>query len=91
MLPVVGRREQATSRRAVALTGGKIVLVDCALPRWWHPLRCLWRPLSLRSNGSHLICGARKSPNSCRDALHADGASAPILAASIRQWCDAMC
>lgn len=25
--------------------GGKIVFVDYALPRWWHPLRYLWRPL----------------------------------------------
>jgi ubiquinone/menaquinone biosynthesis C-methylase UbiE len=24
---------------------GKIVIVDYALPRWWHPLRYLWRPL----------------------------------------------
>jgi ubiquinone/menaquinone biosynthesis C-methylase UbiE len=25
--------------------GGKIVIVDYALPRWWHPLRYVWRPL----------------------------------------------
>jgi ubiquinone/menaquinone biosynthesis C-methylase UbiE len=24
---------------------GKIIIVDYALPRWWHPLRYLWRPL----------------------------------------------
>jgi ubiquinone/menaquinone biosynthesis C-methylase UbiE len=25
--------------------GGRIVVVDYARPRWWHPLRYLWRPV----------------------------------------------
>ena len=29
----------------VVKPGGKIVIVDYALPRWWNPLRYLWRPL----------------------------------------------
>jgi ubiquinone/menaquinone biosynthesis C-methylase UbiE len=29
----------------VVRPGGKIVIVDYALPHWWHPLRYLWRPL----------------------------------------------
>ncbi len=29
----------------VVRPGGQIVIVDYALPRWWHPLRYLWRPL----------------------------------------------
>jgi ubiquinone/menaquinone biosynthesis C-methylase UbiE len=29
----------------VVRPGGKIVVVDYALPRWWQPLRYLWRPL----------------------------------------------
>jgi len=29
----------------VVRPGGKIVIVDYALPDWWHPLRYLWRPL----------------------------------------------
>jgi len=29
----------------VAKPGGKIVIIDYALPRWWHPLRYIWRPL----------------------------------------------
>jgi ubiquinone/menaquinone biosynthesis C-methylase UbiE len=29
----------------VVRPGGKIVIVDYALPRWWHPLRYLWWPL----------------------------------------------
>jgi ubiquinone/menaquinone biosynthesis C-methylase UbiE len=29
----------------VVKPGGKIVIVDYAQPRWWNPLRYLWRPL----------------------------------------------
>jgi ubiquinone/menaquinone biosynthesis C-methylase UbiE len=29
----------------VVRPGGKIIIVDYALPRWWHPLRYVWRPL----------------------------------------------
>jgi ubiquinone/menaquinone biosynthesis C-methylase UbiE len=29
----------------VVKPGGRIVIVDYAKPRWWHPLRYLWRPL----------------------------------------------
>jgi ubiquinone/menaquinone biosynthesis C-methylase UbiE len=29
----------------VVKPGGKIVIIDYAMPRWWHPLRYLWRPL----------------------------------------------
>jgi ubiquinone/menaquinone biosynthesis C-methylase UbiE len=29
----------------VVRPGGKIVIIDYALPHWWHPLRYLWRPL----------------------------------------------
>jgi ubiquinone/menaquinone biosynthesis C-methylase UbiE len=32
----------------VVKPGGKIVVVDYALPRWWHPLRYIWRPLLAR-------------------------------------------
>jgi ubiquinone/menaquinone biosynthesis C-methylase UbiE len=32
----------------VVKPGGKIILVDYALPRFWHPLRYLWRPLLAR-------------------------------------------
>ncbi len=32
----------------VVKPGGTIVIVDYALPRWWHPLRYLWRPLLAR-------------------------------------------
>ena len=45
--------EQPSQHRARTLSevfrvvrpGGEIVIVDYALPRWWHPLRYLWRPL----------------------------------------------
>jgi ubiquinone/menaquinone biosynthesis C-methylase UbiE len=29
----------------VVKPGGKIVIVDYAAPRWWHPLRYLWGPV----------------------------------------------
>ena len=29
----------------VVKPGGKIIIVDYALPRWWHPLRYIWQPL----------------------------------------------
>src|SRR5262249_30904493 len=29
----------------VVKPGGKIVIVDYAMPHWWHPLRALWRPV----------------------------------------------
>jgi len=29
----------------VVRPGGTIVIVDYSMPRWWHPLRYLWRPL----------------------------------------------
>jgi ubiquinone/menaquinone biosynthesis C-methylase UbiE len=32
----------------VVKPGGKVILVDYALPRFWHPLRYLWRPLLAR-------------------------------------------
>ena len=32
----------------VVRPGGTIVIVDYARPRWWHPLRYLWRPLLAR-------------------------------------------
>jgi ubiquinone/menaquinone biosynthesis C-methylase UbiE len=32
----------------VVKPGGKIVIVDYALPRWWHPLRYLWAPVLAR-------------------------------------------
>jgi ubiquinone/menaquinone biosynthesis C-methylase UbiE len=29
----------------VVKPGGKIIVVDYAQPRWWHPLRYIWQPL----------------------------------------------
>jgi ubiquinone/menaquinone biosynthesis C-methylase UbiE len=45
--------EQPASHRTRTLSevfrvvrpGGQIVIVDYALPRWWNPLRYLWRPV----------------------------------------------
>ena len=32
----------------VVKPGGKILIVDYAMPAWWHPLRYLWRPVLAR-------------------------------------------
>jgi ubiquinone/menaquinone biosynthesis C-methylase UbiE len=32
----------------VVSPGGKILIVDYAMPAWWHPLRYLWRPVLAR-------------------------------------------
>jgi hypothetical protein len=29
----------------VVKPGGKILIVDYAMPRWWNPLRYIWRPV----------------------------------------------
>jgi ubiquinone/menaquinone biosynthesis C-methylase UbiE len=41
---------ERTVHEALRVTkpGGKVVIVDYARPRWWHPLRYLWRPLLAR-------------------------------------------
>ena len=39
------RKRTLSEAFRVVRPGGEIVIVDYALPRWWHPLRYLWRPL----------------------------------------------
>jgi ubiquinone/menaquinone biosynthesis C-methylase UbiE len=43
--PISHRERTLSEVFRVVRPGGKIVIVDYALPRWWHPLRYLWRPL----------------------------------------------
>ena len=43
--PANDRKRTLIELLRVVKPGGKIVIVDYALPRWWHPLRYLWRPL----------------------------------------------
>jgi ubiquinone/menaquinone biosynthesis C-methylase UbiE len=42
------RKRTLSELYRVVKPGGKIVIVDYAEPRWWHPLRYLWRPLLAR-------------------------------------------
>ena len=43
--PADHRQRTLSEVYRVVRPGGKIVIVDYARPRWWHPLRYLWRPL----------------------------------------------
>jgi len=43
--PLHYRKRTLSELLRVVKPGGKIVIVDYALPRWWQPLRYLWRPL----------------------------------------------
>jgi ubiquinone/menaquinone biosynthesis C-methylase UbiE len=43
--PAPHRERTIQELHRVVKPGGKIVIVDYAKPRWWHPLRYLWRPL----------------------------------------------
>jgi ubiquinone/menaquinone biosynthesis C-methylase UbiE len=43
--PARVRRQTLNEVFRVVKPGGKVVIVDYARPRWWHPLRYLWRPV----------------------------------------------
>jgi ubiquinone/menaquinone biosynthesis C-methylase UbiE len=43
--PALHRQRTLSEVFRVVRPGGKIVIVDYARPRWWHPLRYLWQPL----------------------------------------------
>jgi ubiquinone/menaquinone biosynthesis C-methylase UbiE len=46
--PSYHRKRTLSEVFRVVKPGGKILIIDYALPRWWHPLRYLWRPLLAR-------------------------------------------
>jgi ubiquinone/menaquinone biosynthesis C-methylase UbiE len=46
--PLHYRQRTLSELLRVVKPGGKIVIVDYALPRWWHPLRYIWGPLLAR-------------------------------------------
>ncbi|MFY9874687.1 MAG: methyltransferase domain-containing protein, partial [Rhodomicrobium sp.] len=43
--PTAHREKTLSELIRVVKRGGKIVIVDYALPQPWHPLRYLWRPV----------------------------------------------
>jgi len=46
--PAHYRERTLSEALRVVKPGGKVLIVDYAKPRWWHPLRYLWRPLLAR-------------------------------------------
>src|SRR5262249_20550329 len=46
--PAPDRTRTLAEVMRVVKPGGTVVVVDYGLPRWWHPLRYLWRPLVAR-------------------------------------------
>jgi ubiquinone/menaquinone biosynthesis C-methylase UbiE len=43
--PALYRMRTLSEVLRVVKPGGKILIMDYAMPHWWHPLRYLWRPL----------------------------------------------
>jgi ubiquinone/menaquinone biosynthesis C-methylase UbiE len=43
--PASARRQTLCEAFRVVKPGGTVVIVDYARPRWWNPLRFLWRPV----------------------------------------------
>ncbi len=43
--PASARQQTLHEVFRVVKPGGKVVIVDYARPRWWNPLRYLWRPI----------------------------------------------
>ena len=46
--PEAWRRKTLAEALRVVRPGGRIVIIEYAKPRWWHPLRCLLRPVLSR-------------------------------------------
>jgi ubiquinone/menaquinone biosynthesis C-methylase UbiE len=46
--PAHDRARTLSEVMRVVRPGGTVVIVDYARPRWWHPLRYLWRPVLAR-------------------------------------------
>jgi hypothetical protein len=65
------------------LLSGKVVIVDYAQPRWWNPLRYLWRPVLALLEPLRSISGVMMLRRGCRRSA-AGWCRNGYLAASIK-------
>ena len=84
------RYREWTLREALRVVkpGGKIVIVDYAMPRWWHPLRYLWRPTARETRA---VCTRFVAGGNRRSATPAAGrynaAEAVVLRRTLSEGC----